>query len=75
MSCYYHPVYEPLIKAGWKKIDYETVSFAVGRTRHTGVLGKGSALKKAKRIETVLISPKAFKEMRKQSKQLTLFSL
>ena len=56
LSCYYHPVYDRLIEAGWKRIDFETASYTVGKTRFTGIIGKNSAREKAKRIETVLLS-------------------
>ncbi len=57
LSGYAHPVHAPLEEAGWERHDFETVSFVVGRTRGTGVIGEGSALEKAPRIETLWISP------------------
>ena len=53
LSGYAHPIYKPLEGAGWHRIDFETACHAVGRTRYTNILGKGSARKKQKRIETI----------------------
>ncbi len=57
LSGYKHPVYEPLENAGWKRINWATACHLAGRTRATGIRGKGSALLKAPRIESVWISP------------------
>ena len=59
LSGYKHPVYDPLERAGWKRIDYETACHAAGRTRLTGILGEGSAREKQPRTESVWISPNA----------------
>jgi len=53
LSGYAHPVYEPLEKSGWNRIDFKTACHAIGRTRYTGILGEGSAKKKQPRIESV----------------------
>jgi len=67
LSGYKHEVYEPLEYAGWERRDYKTACFAVGRTRFTGILGEGVALKKQPRVESVWISPNV-----KLGKQLIL---
>lgn len=59
LSGYAHPVYEPLVEAGWRRIDFETVCHAAARTRNSGLQGLGSARAKVKRIETVWINPQA----------------
>jgi DNA adenine methylase len=56
LSGYRHEVYEPLEKAGWKRIDFPTACYAVGRTRHTKILGEGSALMMQPRVESVWIN-------------------
>jgi len=61
LSGYRHEVYEPLEKAGWVRLEFKTACFAAGRTRLTGILGKGSALKKSPRTECVWVSPTAQK--------------
>jgi len=66
LSCYYHDVYEPLIKAGWERRDYEVFCWSVGKTRRTGVRGEG-ALAGYKRVETVLM------KLNGRKKQLSLW--
>lgn len=68
LSCYDHAIYEPLIAAGWTRKHFETVSHAAGRTRQSGIQGKGAATKKARRVETLYINPAA-----KMPEQLDLF--
>lgn len=56
LSCYAHPVYEPLERAGWRRIDFPTACYAAGRTRGTGLLGEGAALRRQPRIESVYLN-------------------
>ncbi len=63
LSCYWHEVYAPLVEAGWERIDWKTVCHAAGKTRGTGILGKGSATAKQPRVETVLV--KRFKRVKR----------
>ncbi len=58
-SCYYHPVYDPLIEAGWLRLDFRTASNLVRRNQALGTVGPGSVLANAPRVETVLLNPKA----------------
>lgn len=58
-SCYYHPVYDPLIEAGWLRLDFRTASHLARRSQALGTIGPGSALANAARVETVLLNPKA----------------
>lgn len=58
LSGYVHEVYKPLEEAGWRRIDFETACYAAGRTRQTGILGKGAAMRKQKRVESVWLCPK-----------------
>jgi len=59
LSGYCHPVYEPLEQAGWRRYDYETACYAVGKTRKTGILGEGVAKEKQPRVESVWVLPNA----------------
>lgn len=59
LSSYPNPIYERLIQVGWERIDIATSSMMVGRTRGTGVLGEGSATKKAPRTEIIWRNQKA----------------
>lgn len=59
LSGYAHPVYRPLEDAGWRRIDFETVCYAAGRWRGSGLQGKGAAMAKVKRVESVWLSPAA----------------
>ena len=53
LSGYDHPIYQRLMDHGWRKVQWETACHAAGKTRASGLQGKGSALKKQKRTETV----------------------
>jgi len=59
LSGYQHEVYAPLEQSGWVRHDFPTVCSAAGRTRATGLLGKGALLKKQPRVESVWVSPNA----------------
>ena len=56
ISCYDHPIYKPLLNAGWNKVTKEVVCNAAGRVRGSGLKGKGSVSKIQKRTETMCIS-------------------
>ncbi len=56
LSCYDHPVYSPLTKAGWYKLSKETVAQVVGRTRANKILGDGSAKARVPRTETLYLN-------------------
>jgi DNA adenine methylase len=58
LSGYQHPVYTQLEESGWQRLDYKVPCYAVGRTKATGILGKGSAIKNQARTESIWISPK-----------------
>lgn len=55
LSGYDHPVYEPLEKSGWKKIAIEVSCYAAGRTKKSGLQGKGKAKKHQKRVEILWV--------------------
>ena len=57
LSGYKHEIYEPLEMAGWQRYDFKTACCAVGRTRGTKILGKGSIKKALPRTESVWVSP------------------
>ncbi len=59
LSGYRHPVYEPLEQVGWRRHDYEMSCYAAGRTRGTGIQGKGAAKKMQPRVESVWVNPRA----------------
>ena len=59
MSCYFHPVYQPLIDAGWLRVDFQTHCSAAVRTRNSGLQGDGNLKRKVPRLETILINPRA----------------
>jgi DNA adenine methylase len=58
LSGYAHEVYDPLILAGWERIDWQTSCHAAGRTRATSIQGAGSATAKQARVESVWLNPK-----------------
>lgn len=57
VSGYAHGIYEPLERAGWERIDIPWTAAAAGRTKGTGLLGKGAIKGKQDRIETIWIGP------------------
>lgn len=59
LSCYDHPVYQPLAAAGWQRVDWQTACHVAGRTRNSGLQGAGAARAKQARTETLWVSPGA----------------
>jgi DNA adenine methylase len=57
LSGYASEVYAPLDSAGWKRLDFARVCRAAGRTRTSGLQGKGNVTEKQQRTETVWLSP------------------
>jgi len=57
LSGYASEIYVPLQDAGWMRENWKTACSAAGKTRASGLQGKGSALKKQPRTETVWVSP------------------
>jgi DNA adenine methylase len=66
LSCYDHPVYVPLVAAGWQKTEYAVACHAAVHTRNFGLQGPGAARRQAPRTEVVLSNMRAV-EMLKQS--------
>jgi DNA adenine methylase len=63
LSGYEHPVYKPLVEAGWSVVRYETVCSAAVRSRTSGLQGKGAATQKVPRVEVVWSNPRALTMM------------
>lgn len=61
LSGYNHPIYNPLKKAGWSRVDIAVVCRAAGRTRASGLQGVGKVLAKQSRTECIWINPEAQK--------------
>lgn len=59
LSGYDHPVYQPLVDAGWEVTRFETVCHAAGKTRGSGLQGDGAAKAKVPRTEVVWRNPRA----------------
>ena len=57
LSGYNHPNYDPLEQAGWERYDFHTACYVAGRTRSSGLQGKGKALEKQGRVESFWIKP------------------
>lgn len=57
LSGYAHAIYEPLEAAGWERRDWQTACYAAARTRAAGIQGKGAALAKQARTESVWLNP------------------
>jgi DNA adenine methylase len=53
LSGYFHPVYEPLVSAGWSLSRRVTSCSAAGRTRNSGLQGKGAVISSQTRVEGV----------------------
>ena len=58
LSGYESAVYKPLIKSGWKRKRYTMTCSAAGRTRTSGLQGKGNVSAKQKRTECLYLSPR-----------------
>lgn len=56
---YASPLYAPLERAGWERIDVPTACSAAGRTRGSGLQGTGAALAKVPRMESIWRNPQA----------------
>jgi len=58
LSGYNNDLYETYLnnRNGWNRIDYKTVCHAVGKTRNSGLQGKGMALLKQPRTESVWVN-------------------
>ena len=55
VSGYEHEIYKPLEDAGWTVVKIDTVCYAAGRVRGSGLHGDGSARKKVPRTEVLWI--------------------
>jgi len=58
LSAYEHPLYEPLLSAGWRLHRIETACYAVGKTRGSGLQGKGAVKREVPRTEAVYVNSK-----------------
>jgi DNA adenine methylase len=67
LSGYRHAIYAPLEAAGWRRMDFATACHAAARTRGTGLLGKGAALAKQARTESVWLCPRTAAEVLRES--------
>ncbi len=56
LSCYDHPVYAPLTKAGWRRLTRETVAHMAGKTRASKLQGDGTAKAHVPRTETLYLN-------------------
>lgn len=63
VAAYDHPVYAPLDAAGWRRHDLQLTCCAAGRTRVSGLLGKGSVTSSQTRVETIWLSPNCKQEI------------
>lgn len=61
LSGYENDLYSVFDLEGWQRVEFKMVSFAAGRTRNTGILGKGAALKRVPRVEYVWRNPMAIR--------------
>lgn len=53
LSGYQTDIYKPLEKAGWERREFPVLCHAAGRTRESGLKGKGTLTKKQKRVEVI----------------------
>jgi len=56
LSCYDHPVYSTLTKAGWCKLTKKTVCYMAGRIRRSKLQGCGAARTHVLRSETLYLN-------------------
>jgi len=63
LSGYINKLYEELERRGWERKDFETICYAVGKTRYTNILGEGSARQKVPRIESIWLNPQLIERL------------
>jgi DNA adenine methylase len=56
LSCYDHPVYDPLTNSGWRKLTKETSCHMAGRIRGSKLQGSGAAKAHVPRMETLYLN-------------------
>jgi DNA adenine methylase len=66
LSGYDHPVFAPLVEAGWTVTRYETACYAVGRARGSNLLGVGAVRARVPRTEVVWANPRAVELINRQ---------
>jgi len=59
LSGYSNELYKLLDDAGWVRYDFKTGCYAAGKTRATGLQGKGAAMQKQSRVESVWLNPQS----------------
>jgi len=64
LSGYNHPIYKPLIEAGWDKQEIPVTCSAAGRTRASGLQGKGNASATQRRTECLWRNPEALRRIK-----------
>jgi DNA adenine methylase len=57
LSGYDCELYTPLTDAGWARVTYQTSCYAAGRTRATGIIGDGAAMRMQGRTESIWLDP------------------
>lgn len=57
LSGYEHPIYDPLLEAGWKVVKWQVSCYAAGRVRGSKIRGCGAAATHVPRIECAYIKP------------------
>lgn len=57
LSGYDNPLYAPLERAGWDRVEIDVVCSAAGRTRTSGLLGAGAVIAKQRRTEVLWRNP------------------
>lgn len=73
LSGYPNELYKILEENRWTRVDFQTSCHAAGRTRLTGILGKGSATRLQPRTECIWINYAQFKK-NQTPEQIFLFS-
>jgi len=74
LSGYNSGVYDALEQNGWIRKDFETACYAAGRTKASGLQGRGAALEKQARVESLWICPKTQKRLQ-MPMQMPLFKV
>lgn len=63
LSGYQNEIYKLLEENNWERIDIETVCYAAGRTRSSGLQGMGKVKEQQKRVESLWLSPNITKNI------------
>ncbi|OGV32838.1 MAG: hypothetical protein A2020_07975 [Lentisphaerae bacterium GWF2_45_14] len=70
LSGYDSELYQPLLNAEWDKLEIDVICSAAGRTRASGLQGKGRMLAEQRRTEVIWRNPETIRRINEQALNL-----